>query len=78
MLGVKFFSSMQKRYSGVFEKVAVAYNAGPGRLSRWIREYEFDDIYAFLEQIPLQETYLYVQKTRNFYDRYNVLLKYYY
>jgi soluble lytic murein transglycosylase len=43
--------------------VAVAYNAGPGRVAEWCDRPEFDaDPLLFLESIPLRETRIYVKK----------------
>ena len=46
-------------------KVTAAYNAGPGRLGRWLKESEVDyqsDPLLFIESIPVRETRQYVQK----------------
>jgi soluble lytic murein transglycosylase len=43
--------------------VAVAYNAGPGRVAAWCEELGVDsDPLLFLESIPLRETRIYVKK----------------
>ncbi len=44
-----------------FEYVAAAYNGGPTRVRRWIRELPTADIEEWVESIPLTETRLYVQ-----------------
>ncbi len=44
-----------------FEYVAAAYNGGPTRVRRWIRELSATDIEEWVESIPLTETRLYVQ-----------------
>jgi len=77
-LGASFYAWLNKVSDGSFEKMAIAYNAGPGRLKQWIERYYSNQIEIFLERIPVYETYSYVQKTRGYYDRYKVLLENYY
>ena len=75
-LGTRFYRDMSKMFKGHFEKVATAYNAGPGRLLEWQKRYKGFDGALFWEKIPFEETYLYIQRTRRFYDRYKELIKY--
>jgi soluble lytic murein transglycosylase len=77
-MAASFYSWLNKSNGGVMEKIAIAYNAGPGRLSQWTQRYKSDDLEYFLEQIPVLETYGYVQKTRKNYDRYKILMEHYY
>jgi soluble lytic murein transglycosylase-like protein len=43
--------------------LAVAYNAGPGNLSKWLRKAKFgDDPLMFVESIPWRETRLFVER----------------
>ena len=77
-LAAKFFAYIYKRYNGEFELSAISYNAGPARVSRWLNEYKGSDTQLFLEQIPIEETYYYVQRTSGYYHRYKVLLEYFY
>jgi len=51
---------MTNRYRGNRLAAAAAYNAGPGRVDRWLRDApeEFD---LFVEAIPFRETRDYVQ-----------------
>ncbi len=44
-----------------FEYVAAAYNGGPTRVRRWIRELPTAEIEEWVESIPISETRLYVQ-----------------
>jgi soluble lytic murein transglycosylase-like protein len=51
--------------------VAVAYNAGPGRVAEWSKELGPDaDPLLFLESIPLRETRIYVKKVLTNFWRY--------
>lgn len=58
-LGVSYLAEMLKKY-GMIEYAAAAYNAGPGRVSRW-RETLPTDIEEWVEAIPISETRGYVQ-----------------
>ncbi|MDW5377549.1 transglycosylase SLT domain-containing protein [Halomonas sp. HP20-15] len=59
-LGSHYIREMMDRYSGNRLAAVAAYNAGPGRVDRWLREAprEFD---LFVESIPYRETRAYVQ-----------------
>ena len=59
-LGSTYIRDMTKRYQGNRLAAAAAYNAGPGRVDRWLRDSpeEFD---LFVESIPFRETRDYVQ-----------------
>ena len=46
---------------GRWEYVAAAYNGGPTRVRRWIKELPATEIEEWVEAIPLSETRLYVQ-----------------
>ena len=51
----------QVRQFGRFEYVAAAYNGGPSRVARWLRELPAGDIEEWVDAIPLSETRAYVQ-----------------
>lgn len=59
-LGTAYVKEMLDRF-GRFEYVAAAYNGGPTRVARWIKELPGDDIEDWVESIPLSETRSYVQ-----------------
>ncbi len=46
---------------GRLEYVAAAYNGGPSRVARWLREMPNPEIEEWVESIPITETRLYVQ-----------------
>ena len=58
-LGTGFFRDMLDKF-GRIEYVAIAYNAGPGRVPQW-RATLPPDIDDFVEEIPFKETKQYVQ-----------------
>ena len=76
LLGAMFYAQMSKRLNGDFEYIAISYNAGPGRLSKWRRKFDTSDKDIFLENIPFRETNLYVKRTRSYYDRYKILIQF--
>lgn len=59
-LGSTYIRDMLSRYRGNRLAATAAYNAGPGRVDRWLRDApeEFD---LFVESIPFRETRDYVQ-----------------
>jgi soluble lytic murein transglycosylase len=59
-LGTAYVKELLGRF-GRFEYVAAAYNGGPTRVSRWLRELPAGEIEEWVESIPLSETRLYVQ-----------------
>ncbi|RME88570.1 MAG: lytic transglycosylase domain-containing protein, partial [Candidatus Hydrogenedentota bacterium] len=78
LLGAKFYADMSKMFHGDFEKIAMAYNAGPGRLLEWEKRFAGVPKVLFLEEIPFEETYYYVKKTRKYYDRYKIGFEYFF
>jgi soluble lytic murein transglycosylase len=72
-LGTVFMRDIRKAYAADFTGLAIAYNAGPGRLQQWRRKYSHDDD-IFVEEIPFQETYHYVRVLLADRARYRALL----
>jgi len=60
-LGSTYIRDMLQRYRGNRMAAAAAYNAGPGRVDRWLRENRASEFDLFVEQIPFRETRNYVQ-----------------
>ncbi len=61
-LGAGYLAKLLRLYDGRPELALAAYNGGPGRVSRWWRERQTDDVDVFVESIPLDETREYVKK----------------
>lgn len=66
-LGSKYLGQMVRRFNGNYAMAAAAYNAGPGRVDKWIKQFgdprtEQIDFIDWAEQIPIYETRNYVQR----------------
>ena len=60
-LGTRYLASQMRTYDGNLPFVFSAYNAGPGRVTRWRRFPEARDPEMFTERIPFEETREYVK-----------------
>jgi soluble lytic murein transglycosylase len=61
-LGVHYLASLLRQYDGKTELALAAYNAGDYRVDRWMREFGYEDMAAFVELIPFSETRAYVKQ----------------
>ncbi len=60
---VNYLLTEDQNVKGDLFKLAVAYNAGPGNLSAWLREMDFnDDPLLFIESLPSRETRIFVER----------------
>lgn len=67
LLGSTYLNQMIRRYDGSYAIALAAYNAGPGRADRWLREIGDPrkgeiDIIDWIELLPIYETRNYVQR----------------
>ncbi|MBF0281357.1 MAG: lytic transglycosylase domain-containing protein [Zetaproteobacteria bacterium] len=61
-LGTSYLGDLTHRFEGQLALAAAAYNAGPSRVSRWLKERPVvDDLTIWIESIPYEETRRYVQ-----------------
>ena len=68
-LGTRFLAGLVREFNDPRLALA-AYNAGPNRVRQWLNTWRSDDIEAFVEQIPFDETRLYVKKVVLSWDEY--------
>jgi soluble lytic murein transglycosylase len=66
-LGSRYISKLLERYDGSLLLAVAAYNAGPSRVSHWLRKYGdprtgFVDPVDWIESLPFAETRNYVQR----------------
>ncbi|MCB9730730.1 MAG: lytic transglycosylase domain-containing protein [Deltaproteobacteria bacterium] len=72
-LGVEFLARIAERFDGSLPLIAVAYNAGPGRLQGWLRSSRQRDLMRFVEEIPYQEARDYVRSVFSAWAAYRYL-----
>jgi soluble lytic murein transglycosylase len=68
-LGTRFLAGMLKEF-GDPRLALAAYNAGPGRVRQWWKARRTDDVEAFVEQIPFDETRGYVKRVMLSWEEY--------
>lgn len=67
LLGSHYLSELLQKYNGNRILAAAAYNAGPHRVNRWLREHDSGIPYdIWIETIPFKETRGYVQNVLAF------------
>lgn len=77
LLGSTYLGQMLERYDGFYPMAIAAYNAGPGRVDSWIRDFGDPrkgdmDLIDWLEHIPIYETRNYVQRVMESYYMYRL------
>lgn len=72
-LGIKYFSILLKQYDNNLGLALAAYNAGMGNVAEWIEKGIIREDGSNLENIPYQETNMYVRKILNNYQIYQKL-----
>ncbi|MDP5290753.1 transglycosylase SLT domain-containing protein [Oceanimonas sp. CHS3-5] len=60
-LGSSYFKELLERYQGNRIPAIAAYNAGPGRINRWLEQSASRPLDVWVENIPYRETRGYVQ-----------------
>jgi soluble lytic murein transglycosylase len=68
-LGTRFLAGLMREFNDPRLALA-AYNAGPRNVRQWLSTRRSDDLEAFVEQIPFDETRLYVKKVVLSWDEY--------
>jgi len=65
-IGTRYLAEMYERYGRNRVLASAAYNAGPGRVNRWLRERAPEPIDLWIELIPFRETRGYVRNVLSF------------
>jgi len=73
--GVKFLSNLLKRFNNSIALAAGGYNAGPGRISKWLAQKPDMELDEFIEDIPIFQTRNYVKKVMRNYAIYYYIYK---
>ena len=73
-LGAHHFAALMGRYGGNRALAAAAYNAGEGRVKRWLKDVDAMPLPVWIERIPFRETRDYVKAVLSFDCVYSRLL----
>ncbi len=72
-MGTKYMKSLMDRFEGNHALVVGAYNAGPARMGRWVKEMGISDLDEFIEDISINETRRHIKKVLHSYHVYQKL-----
>lgn len=70
-LGARYLNYLNERFDGNRDAVAAAYNAGHGKVSRWLEDKSWDGTLADADRIPIGETRKYVKSVDYYYTKYS-------
>jgi len=71
--GTYYLSYLAKKFDYDWSIVSAAYNAGEGRVAKWLENGEYTDENGKLKKIPIKETRSYVKKINDAIDTYTKL-----
>lgn len=71
-LGTAYLGDLLKRWKGNPALATASYNAGPGAVSRWLRERGHLEMDEFVEEIPIEETRNYVKRVLDSFTTYRL------
>jgi soluble lytic murein transglycosylase len=72
-LGSQYLGRLTDTHRGNLILALAAYNAGPGRVKRWLQELSTADWDEFIERLPFEETRLYIKSVLRNYGVYQRL-----
>ena len=78
-LGSAYLQSLIEQYDGFYPLAIAAYNAGPGNVASWLREFgdprsKKVNLLDWIEEIPIYETRNYIQRVMESYYMYKLRL----
>lgn len=69
-LGAWYLHTLSGEFDGNRTAVIAAYNAGPGKVQRWLKEGSWNGSEDDIKNIPFGETRHYVQRVIYYYNQY--------
>ncbi|OXM84331.1 lytic transglycosylase domain-containing protein [Paenibacillus rigui] len=69
-LGTWYLSYLHKQFKGNQVAVIAGYNAGQGKVARWLQNEEWDGTLHHTDDIPYGETRHYIQRVLYYYNKY--------
>lgn len=69
-IGCWYLSNLNQEFNGNKILVVAAYNGGLGNVKEWLKNDKWSGEHATVDQIPFEETRLYVKKVLKAYSRY--------
>jgi len=72
-IGTRYMGDLMKQFDNNHAFVTGAYNGGPGRMERWMKELDSSDLDEFIEDIPIDETRWHIKKVLDSYHIYKEL-----
>ncbi|MBN1115453.1 MAG: transglycosylase SLT domain-containing protein [Oligoflexia bacterium] len=69
-LGTYYLKKLLSEFRGNVPLAVASYNAGPHKVTQWIKSNNTDEMDEFIEQIPYLETLKYVKKVLSYYGGY--------
>lgn len=72
-MGSWYLAALTKKFRGNKVAVIAAYNAGPTRVDKWLKEKVWDGTIQNADQIPYGETRHYVKRVTYLYEKYRSL-----
>ncbi len=74
-VGTKYFTHRLSQYNNDVELTLAAYNAGAGRVDRWVKRYPLSNKMLFMDLVPFRETRDYISSILRNYYWYSMLYK---
>jgi soluble lytic murein transglycosylase len=72
-VGGWYIGRLFHQYRAMLPRAIGAFNAGPGAMGRWVRQWPDDEVDLFVERIPFDETRTYVRRVIQNLARYRYL-----